>query len=311
MRHLRQHLYGLWGSYYPLPGLFFVVYSAIMFAIGDLRPEHVGATIFVAVLAYFGPRTKQFLVDISPYLVVAVGYDSVRYARKALVSADRVIGCSLQNADRTLFPAGTGVSLQEWLASHHTPALDLFFAGPYAVFAYVALLYAAYLYFVDRARMRFFLWSFAIANYISFLLWLVVPAAPPWYVHLHGCSIDLAVLPSAAGLERVDAQLGISYFHTFYSRAASVFGAMPSMHNAYPVLGLLTAWSATTWKTRPVHLFYLSWMFTASLYLDHHWIVDAIAGWLTAGIAVVIAARLLRAAREASGEIGAQPAGAE
>jgi membrane-associated phospholipid phosphatase len=87
--------------------------------------------------------------------------------------------------------------------------------------------------------------------------------------------------------------LGISYFESFYSRAASVFGAMPSMHNAYPLLGLFTAWSSSTWKTRPIHVGYFLWMFTASLYLDHHWVVDAIAGWCVAVAAVLVAGRLV------------------
>jgi membrane-associated phospholipid phosphatase len=161
------------------------------------------------------------------------------------------------------------------------------------VFAYVALVYAGYLYFKDRPRMRYFLWAFAVANAISFAMWLIVPAAPPWYVHEHGCVIDLAARPSPAGLGRVDALLGISYFEVFYSRAASVFGAMPSMHNAYPLLGLFTAWSSSTWKTRPIHIAYFLWMFTASLYLDHHWVVDAVAGWCVAGAAVLLAGKLL------------------
>jgi hypothetical protein len=34
-------------------------------------------------------------------------------------------------------------------------------------------------------------------------------------------------------------------------------------------------------------------MFFAALYLDHHWLLDAVAGWLTALVAVALADRLL------------------
>ena len=108
-----------------------------------------------------------------------------------------------------------------------------------------------------------------------------------------GCSIDLNAQPSAAALLRVDALFGMDYFQRFYSRAASVYGAMPSMHCAYPLLGLLTAWKATSWRTRPIHIVYTLVMFVAAVYLDHHWIVDALAGWLVAIVAVLLARRLL------------------
>lgn len=289
-----SHVGRLWGPWWPLPTLFFAGYAAIMAAIGDLRVEHVALVVVVAAFAYTGPRSKQFLLDMTPFILLGLGYDLVRYARSALVSADRVMSCSLQHADRLLFPVGGG-SVQEWLAAHPLPALDLLFAVPYAIFVYVGLVYAGYLFFVDRPRMRRYLWALAIGNYISFAAWLIVPAAPPWYIHAHGCQVDMAVAPSAAGLLRVDEMLHIHYFQSFYSRAASAFGAMPSMHNAYPLIGLFTAWSSIGWKTRPIHIVYFLCMFVASLYLDHHWVVDAIAGWITAGVAVFLAPLAVKA----------------
>jgi inositol phosphorylceramide synthase catalytic subunit len=141
--------------------------------------------------------------------------------------------------------------------------------------------------------MRHYLWSFAIANYISFVFWLALPAAPPWYLRAHGCTIDVSAVPSPAGLLRVDHMLGIGYFQAFYSRAASVFGALPSMHCAYPMLGLLTARHAATARTWPIHIVYVLGMFTASVYFDHHWIVDGLLGWTVALVAVAAAKALL------------------
>ena len=131
--------------------------------------------------------------------------------------------------------------------------------------------------------------SFAIANYVSLATWLVLPAAPPWYIRAHGCAIDLSVTPSAAGLLRVDHYLGMHYFEAFYGRAASVFGAMPSMHCAYPMIGLLTAWRAASPRTKPLHVTYTLLMFVASVYLDHHWVFDGLAGWTIAVLSVYVA----------------------
>jgi hypothetical protein len=226
-------------------------------------------------------------------VLVALGYDMVRYARRVFVTADRVRACSLRELELSTLAVSPGVTLQDWFQLHHAPFWDVVFAVPYTIFAYLALLYSAYLYFVDRPRMRRYLWAFAIANFASFVIWMTFPAAPPWYVRAHGCQVSMADLPSAAGLLRVDQLLGIHYYEGLYSRAASVFGAMPSMHCAYPMLGLLTAWRAATWKTRPLHLLYALTMLIGSNYLDHHWLWDGIAGIALAAVSVWLAGKLL------------------
>jgi hypothetical protein len=134
--------------------------------------------------------------------------------------------------------------------------------------------------------MRIFLWSFAFANFVAFFIWLAFPVAPPWYVNQFGCAIDVNAAPNAAGLLRVDALLHMNYFKTFYSKSAYVFGAMPSMHCAFPMIGLLSAWPQITWKTRPLHIFYVGIMFLASVYLDHHYVLDGLMGFTLAFISV-------------------------
>jgi membrane-associated phospholipid phosphatase len=288
-----SHVTRLWGAYWLLPGGIPLAYALVMWSIGDLRAEHVIIPLIAGALAYSSEKTKRFFLDVVPYLAVAFGYDLVRYARAVVLTPDRVWGCGLREFELSVFSVAPGVTFQDYFALHNHPVLDAVFAVPYAIFVYVAIAYAGYLFFVDRQRMRHYLWAFMIANFISFAMWLIVPAAPPWYLRSAGCSIDLGAQPSAAALLRVDAVFGMDYFQRFYSRAASVYGAMPSMHCAYPVLGLLTAWKATTWRTRPIHIAYTLVMFLAAVYLDHHWIVDAIAGWVVALIAVVLARKLL------------------
>ena len=51
--------------------------------------------------------------------------------------------------------------------------------------------------------------------------------------------MDASSPPSAAALLRVDHLLGISYFQDFYGRGMTTFGAFPSMHCAFPMVGLL------------------------------------------------------------------------
>lgn len=288
------HVRSLWGPWWPLPGGFFVAYAATLAIFGEMRLEHPLIAVLVALLAYWGPRTKQFIKDMVPFLVLAVGYDLVRYAQRLAVQADDVIIGGIRRAELALFAVGPNTTVQDYFAQHHWAVADMLAAVPYCVFVYFAFVYAAFLFFVDRPRMRYFLWALAIANYISFVMWLVVPTAPPWYIREYGLVVDLSTPPYAAGLLRVDQLFGMHYFQEFYSRASSVFGAMPSMHCAYPMLGLLTAWRSTTWKTRPLHLVYAAWMAWAAVYLDHHWVWDVIAGWAVALVSVLAAGYALR-----------------
>ncbi len=287
-----------WGRFVFVPFVT-AAYLVLLLALGgEVRPEHWILSLLVPVIGFAGVRGASFLREAYPWLLVITTYDAVRYLRAAWVHEDAVFGCSVRAAELELFAVTPGVTAADWLVARHRIGWDLFFSVPYGVFAYLALGYATYLYFKDRARMRHFLWSFAAANFLSFGLWLTVPAAPPWYLRSHGCGIDIAAVPSeAAALARVDALLGMDYFHAFYSRASSVFGAIPSMHAAYPMLGLLTAWKHIGWRTRPLHLAYVAWMACAALYLDHHWILDVLAGWAVAGVAVAVTAQWLGASR--------------
>jgi hypothetical protein len=258
-----------------------------------LRAEHLVFAAAALALGVIGPRTASLYRELLPIVVTGIGYDCVRYARALWVTPDRVLSCSFRAAERALVPLPGGTTLPEWFMSHHVAAADLAAGIPYFAFVYVAVGYAVWLRFRDVLKMSQFAWAFAFANWISFIVWIAVPVAPPWYVHAHGCSVSLADLPSPAGLSRVDALLGVAYFGHFYARAASVFGALPSMHCAYPMLGLLTAWHDAGRKERALHVFYAAWMASSAVYLGHHWVIDVIAGWATAFAGVLLARRVL------------------
>ncbi len=247
-----------------------------------------------ARLSRFRAAAKRLLFDLWPLLAVSVGYPLLRFAVDAYVTPPRVINCGIRAAELALFSVGPNTTIGEALAGAHTPIVDLLCALPYAAFIYIVFGYAAYLFFRDRPRMRRFVLAFAIANYLAFACWLLLPVAPPWYTHAHGCAVSIPTAPSAAGLTRVDALIGYPYFTNFYSHASQVFGAMPSLHCAYPLVGLLSAWRVTPLRFRVVHVIYCVWMAFSALYLDHHWALDVIAGWTVAVVSLELAKWWLR-----------------
>ncbi|MDQ6257861.1 hypothetical protein NO275_08405, partial [Campylobacter jejuni] len=70
------------------------------------------------------------------------------------------------------------------------------------------------------------------------VIYYVYPAAPPWYVQLHGFDFLASTPGNTGGLERFDAFFGVDIFHSLYSKSSNVFAAMPSLHSSYPLIVL-------------------------------------------------------------------------
>jgi membrane-associated phospholipid phosphatase len=138
-------------------------------------------------------------------------------------------------------------------------------------------------------------WGFFILNVAGFVTYHIYPAAPPWYYHLRGCAVDLhAAASEGANLARVDQLLGIHYFAGFYGRSSDVFGAMPSLHVSYPLLMVVEGWAKHRAPGRIALVAFYVWMCFSAAYLDHHWILDIVAG---SAYALVVAGTLRLFAR--------------
>lgn len=97
-----------------------------------------------------------------------------------------------------------------------------------------------YLYRFDYEAMCRFGTAFLVINVFGFMTHHAYPAALPWYFHQHGCAVDLMARASEGpNLARVDRMLGFPYFASFYAGSSNVFGAVPSLPVAYPLLIML------------------------------------------------------------------------
>lgn len=303
---------GLWPRWTLLPALPFVGWPVYCFARGEYRWELVALALLGSVLPYVGPRSKRLFGGLAPLGLVAVFYDSMRFLQGVGQSAEQVHLCDLRSLEMQLFGSswsGAGTTAHDWLQAHAVLPLDVFFAVPYGSFLGAAFFFGVFLYYVDYPAMQRFTWGFLAMNLAAFVCYRLYPAAPPWYFHAHGCTVDIAARASEGpNLARVDAWLGFQYFGGFYARSKNVFGAMPSLHCAYPLLIAIEGWRAfgsvkraplAKWPLRASAAFYAAWMCAAAVYLDHHWILDVVVGL---GFAIVTAvsfrvARRLWAAR--------------
>lgn len=271
-----QHIEALWGRFWPLLALPPVVLAGYV-ATGQARIEHYVVIIGIMGLSIATRFTRDLLLAVVPGIAIFIGYETVRVLRPVFVTEDRVFACQLHDIDAALFGFGSGLAPADVFAIHHSVAADLVFALPYTVFWAVVMAYCGVLFLISRGRLRRYLWTLALMHLAAFVVWMVLPAAPPWYVRTVGCAIDNAVPPQAAALARLDALFGITYFEAFYSRAPTVFGAFPSLHVSFPAVAMVTGWRWFGPVGRAVSVALTLWMVAASVYLDHHWLVDGLA----------------------------------
>jgi hypothetical protein len=277
-----QRARALWGPLWWLPALPWVAYAAVVGAFDRVRWEHMVMAAFVAVLAYGGEKCRKYYLELLPFGVLFIVYDALRYVMPLSVTPARVLGCSLDGAERSLFGVNVGGSVltpNELLGRMAHPALDLICAVPYGGYIFIMLAHFAYLTRKCSGDARRFAWLALGTHTLGFITYQLLPAAPPWYVREHGCAIDFAVGNSPAALARVDAMLGISYFHDLYSRGSVPFGALPSLHVTYPLYSLLVTYRTASLPARVVLIAYAVTMPFAAIYLNHHYMIDVLLGF--------------------------------
>ncbi len=268
----------LWWRWATL--ILFPLHLVITHVSMGLRPEHLLMDGVFIGLAWAGPRLRRLSWLCVPFGLTAIEYDFARFwvHLRAEIHVADLYQSELSRFGVTV--AGVTQTLPELFNTWNHPALDFICGLAYIAYIYEVILLGFYLYFKDEGRMGRLAWAFFLVNMMGQLTYLIYPAAPPWYVMLYG--LGPAVLnapPSPAGAQRFDDLLGISYFKHFYARSTNVFGAMPSLHVAYPVMVCCTVANKGRLWLVSTGAFALLVAFSA-IYLGHHWVWDVIFGAL-------------------------------
>jgi len=296
-RHARE----LWPRHPWLPVAPLALWVGLMALLGRLRLDHVIILAIAAALAYGTRRSRGIYVAVGGFIAVALLYDAMRFVQNVGLTPERVLLCGLHDFEARWFGLTTAagrMAPHDWFLVHHHLVADLFFSVPYGTFIFVTFGYLVYLAVVEPSAAGRFGWTFFLLNVAGFITYHLVPAAPPWYFHAHGCVVDLAAHASeGTALARVDAFTGIPYFEAFYGRSSDVFGAIPSLHVAYPLLIVRETFRRQGTVARSLALGYWVWMCLAAVYLDHHWISDILLGWVYAAAAIALMTRLWPLAR--------------
>jgi membrane-associated phospholipid phosphatase len=283
-----------WGSLVLFSTYLLVVWQTI-----GLRVEHVVVSLGFIALAWIGPRGREFSYRALPLFATAALYEGQRYW---LHLRGPINVGSLYRAEQRWFGLtvnGKRLTLPEYFHTRTVAALDFICGFAYLTYLYQYVLIALYFYLRDRQRFSRMAWGFLLVNLLGMLTYVLYPAAPPWYVIKYGLGVArMDVPPDPAGTLAFDQMLGISYFQQFYARNANVFGAMPSLHVAYPVLACCASASKGRWWGWSTGVYAVLVAFSA-VYLRHHYVWDVVMG-LIYGMATYGALRMFEARRKAS-----------
>jgi len=260
-------------------------YILVMALTIGTRPEHFLGCGLLFWAFHWNQTTRRFALGMVPILAAGFVYDlthlTTHYVQNLQIHLHEPY-----DFDKHWFGIHTAQGVltpNEFFAIHHWPFVDFITGTAYIVFMYWAIGFAAFLSFTGTTPERWALakafgWVFFIVNVVGYATYYIYPAAPPWYISAHGFTPDFTVTASPAACVRWDEFTGINYFKGFYGRSADIFGAIPSLHVALPLMVFLyslplkkTAWTITAF------LFYALVCFSA-IYLQHHYILDVAIG---------------------------------
>ncbi len=274
-----------------------VAYAGVLGLLGALRTEHVALLGAWALLAFW-PKTHGVIRGLFPFFLFGLVYDSLRFVTPVLHGWIPPHVEGPYRLEAALFGVTSDGRVQtppELLAQVDSSALLLLCAFAYFFYIYEVCLFGIYLVAKKDAVLRRFGWAFFTLCMLGFITWYAYPAAPPWYALKYGLGLpaDLAAPGDPARLAQVDALLGITFFHGMYVRSSNVFGAIPSLHAAYPLLVWLYVRHSPLKRFHWVCFGFWILMSFSAVFLGHHYVIDVLLGSLYALIAYYLAEELL------------------
>lgn len=256
------------------------------------RVEHVFLAIAIFALFFICGPTRRLIIALLPFFIFGISYDWMNIVPNYEVNPVDVEG--IYNAEKSLFgisaAGGAVLTPNEFFALHTSRLMDFFAGIFYLCWVPLPIIYGLWLYFSGKRKgYLHFSIVFLLVNLLGFTIYYIHPAAPPWYVAMHGFEAIAGTHGETAGLGRFDAMTGLGIFDTLYARNSNVFAAVPSLHSAYTLVALIYAFrtrSPLAWKVI-LAIVTLGIWFTA-VYTSHHYIIDVLLGIATAFAGVLL-----------------------
>lgn len=227
---------------------------------------------------------KKVVVSALPYLAFLTCF-TMNSRLRILPTADDARRVKLHNVsewERYVLPC----SVDRITASVHHPLLDLLAALLYLAHYLLPLGYPVYLYLSGRSELiQQFFKLLGWTMWVLYAIWFCLPTFPPWAsLSLTGdrntVNNSIPILNTSMkegrAFSRVDRYIQLPLFHNLFSNNPVPFASFPSGHVAWPTCIFLTLppGGSITFS------FYIALMSWATMYSDHHYLLDAVVAIL-------------------------------
>ena len=266
-------------------------YLALGLATNTVRAYHWFMLVIIPAALMSAERGRRFFMNLTPLFAFWLVYDRLRLVQPLLYA--RVMVKHPFDLERWAFgwlangsvPAhaasawlsghsGALVRAVEWIAQ--IVYFSHLFVVPLVILSFWALGYSR-----ERYRGAFcrHLRAFTLLNFAAIVVYLLLPVAPPWWVTLNGMARPTAELVAQVNI--ATAMPG-TLIQGMIRNASQWFAAMPSLHGAYPVLLLLLFPRKRNRLALAGIGVYACAMWTATIVLNQHYVIDLVAGALLA-----------------------------
>ena len=238
---------------------------------------------------YSSIASRKFILGFSIFIVYWILFDYMKAFpnyRYHSVSIEE-----LYNFEKSLFGIhinGTILTPNEYWKVHSNTFTDVTSGFFYLMWIPVPLAFAAFMFFKNRKQFLLFSCTFVLVNLLGFIVYYAYPAAPPWYVQLHGFKFIAHTPGNTGGLIRFDKFFNLSIFQSIYSKGSNVFAAMPSLHSSYPVIVLYYGLKNKLGYANLFFAIVMAGIWFTAIYTSHHYVLDVLAGIFTAGIGILL-----------------------
>jgi inositol phosphorylceramide synthase catalytic subunit len=271
------------------------IYLAFGVATSTVRPYHWFLLLIIPTAFMAAEGCRRFFLDWAPLIAFWLIYDRLRLLQPFLLY--RVAVAWPYQLERWLFGGLTGGDVpahagRAWLAAQSGTILGatLSWTAQMIYLSHIVVVPLLFLWLWIRgrselnSRKRFhrMMRAFTYLNFAAIIIYLLIPAAPPWWVSLYGTTQPTTELLAQL---KMSAAMDGKVVTGLIKNAAQWFAAIPSVHGAYPVLlALLALRDRSRWEIAALTVYALG-MWWATVVLNQHYLIDLLAGGLLATLA--------------------------
>lgn len=244
---------------------------------------------------FLSPVARKFIIGFSIFIVYWILFDYMKAFPNYNFNSVHIQ--DLYDGEKTFFGSlhnGFILTPNEFWLQNGNTKFDILSGIFYLCWIPVPLAFATYLFFKNKDLFLHFSLTFVMVNMIGFFIYYVYPAAPPWYYQLYGNHFISGTSGNTAGLHKFDEYFKVGIFQSIYEKSSNVFAAMPSLHSSYPVIVCYYGIKQRAgWIINVVFAIVAVGIWFAAIYTSHHYVLDVLAGIMSAIIGIVIFEKIL------------------